>query len=489
MPPQRLIASGGNVIVDPGISLTMLSGNASISWAVYEVFNAGSECDAIELQYSNATTPVYLAVADFGLGRWNIVQQFTAGSGSLFQNIDQQAWYSPLHRQYVALIAADGGDLRIDNFEYLVERMDQVPGIAIDAANPGIEAVECNGRPAIVYKDESDRLLFALANSASPAGPADWTTSEITSSEFCYYWRVEMHKGKPVVLYVDENDSSLWIAAASKSLPLQVGDWQKQQLIAAGNCARAALCSDGQRLHITSFERDPLDINGDFIYGYLGYARSVSGDPLGSFSYSRIYPLGDATGAYPSQPDICIIDGTPSIAVCNLRSLSTDELLYIHALNADPAPVDWDWQVLVSNVDTGQLWLDQLSGAPVIAYRDSVLNMIRSYKADPQLPADWTITNVSIAGCEPTFSLLSLNGSPALAYVVNTGNFNLNIQFSSHGSTVNPPWEEFNLIQQHFAPGSPDNPDPRLISVAGRPALMYYDFADSAIHYNRFDND
>src|SRR5690606_21017552 len=91
-----------------GGEMLLLAGQTSAEWAIFEAFNAGSECDLLSIEATVTSGSGYLLLPDYDSGRWFVITELSFGKNFFSTNLDLPEYYSPLHRQYFALVADRG---------------------------------------------------------------------------------------------------------------------------------------------------------------------------------------------------------------------------------------------------------------------------------------------------------------------------------------------------------------------------------------------
>lgn len=469
--------------------MTLQAGEDAAEWVIFEAFNAGSECDELTIDFTGSGQAGYLLLANFSTGRWQVFSQLIPGNNSQSVGLDLPQYYSPLHRQYFAVLANPGGGIVINQVDMALEAMDPIDSLVSANVFAELEAIDCNGRPGIFYRDSAEHLLFALADNASPQDPVEWQHSTVVGDEIVTQIRATMHEGRPVVAYCGSASGEIWLVASETSLPTQDGNWDRVQ-VQDGSFwhSYCAVHSDKGVLQLAYTEADPLDVDTDSAYAYLGYARSITSDPLDGFTAVRIKSLGDVNGAEEAQPDICTFAGEPAIALANLHNASQDGLLYLHAQNDNPQPGEWDEMEFSSEVQPDQIWLDEIAGAPLIMWKGLNLVLQVADYPHPVSVFDWHSRVISTITADDHFSMARLNGRPSLCFTKGNGIVTQLIIYTSSPGGL-PDDGQFGQEQVSFLTNFTLAPDCRIFQLGNRPAVAYVNLDDSTLHYVRLRND
>jgi hypothetical protein len=483
--PSGRLAESDNIVHSPDGKATLASTPGNLEWMIFEAFNAGSECSSVAITGVVLKPGYYFAIPDFATGRWNLSEQDPPGGPAFVLPLDEARYYSPKHRQYFAILAADGGQFQLEYAVTQIKCLEPLVSIIVNDISSGVELVDCSGLPGISYVDKNSSLVFALAKDTEPAGPLDWRVSVIDTENYGIIQDLAIHKGKPVILYASLLDDSLWIAAANTTQPLSGSDWQHQQLFVDANCVYCSIASTGERLSLAWFENDPTDSDTDNRYAYLHYAVSDTADPQASYSDYRLIAMGNEIYADFAQPALASIDGLPAIAIVNFKPGENSHVLYFQSSSSKPLLSDWTNQEFADTAELPFVDLSEMNGRPLIVWRNALLRAYGGKQAQPLLPTDWNYSDLSGATPHESFDWISINDRPYYCFV----------------STLSGPYEIFyaggaparffpqdNLIEEIrtlTANSVPTlgNPMLSMAAVAGKPAIVYFDAGDGSLNY------
>lgn len=489
--PEFRLANSANVVFGPGGEATMVAAAGQLEWLLFEAFNAGSECEDISLDADLLKGEIWLAVADFSLGRWRIMGPFGPGDPQISVHLDEADYYSPLHRQYVAVLVSNGGQLILRLLHNYVENPEPLISEIEPSCSTGLEFIETGGLPGVSYIDNDGHMIFALAKDDEPAGLSDWRRSHIDDVNGGNLQSLTLHKGRPVLLYSNFIDNTLHIAAAKTATPLLDSDWEHKQVVPDANCLYCSLCSDGEHLYLAYYENDDADLEGDFIYGYLGFGRSATDDPLGSYSYYRVSVLGDNVGSVWAAPSIALVNGRPAIAIIDSKAGLSDNVRYFYS-NAD-APILSDWKnyEMASLPGAPYVVLQEQNGRPALCWNSSQLQLSLGLQADPLSSADWSTVNATGQTVQDSFAMQVRYGRFDVAAVFeDAGDYSLGFGSFSPRSFIrdNGAVDEVFFFASSSVPLLGDA-QVRAAVVNGRPAVAYYDSGDSSLNYVQIVND
>lgn len=481
------LAASANIILAPGDNVTLATAPGGLEWLIFEAFNAGSECSSVTIHGTVLKPGYYFAVPDFATGRWNLQSQNPPGGPTFNLPLDEPRYYSAKHRQYFAILAVNGGQFQLEYSISDIQCRKPLSSIIDPAMNSGVEFMECSGLPGISYVDGSDRLVFALAKDTEPAGQLDWRVSIIDTLNYGIIQSMTLHNGKPVILYVNANDFSLWIAAANVAAPTKDSDWQHKELFPTATCYYCSIASSGEHLNLAWYEDDPVDSDMDTYWAYLHYASSDTADPLGTYSDYRLAAMGNTQYAILARPAIAIIDGLPAIAIVNYKPGDNSHVFYFQSSNNYPLPSDWFIQEFMDEAELPFVDLSEFNGRPLIMWRDVLLRAYGGKLSRPMLPEDWNYSELSGVTPFESFDWMSINERPFYSFV----------------HTLSGPYEiaTFGGAPRRFVPQDDiveeiqtlvsnsfetiGNPVTRLAAIAGQPVTVYFDPGDGSLHYVR----
>ncbi|MEZ5336701.1 MAG: hypothetical protein R3F46_00415 [bacterium] len=484
----RLGQSANTIVTESGL-VTMSAAAGGLEWIICEAFNAGSECETLSLDYTGFKAGLYLLVPDYSQGRWQVLEELETGTHTLSVLMDQPGYYSPLHRQYFAVLAADGGQLSLNAAMMELEYPAQADSLVTTDVYSVLEPLDCNGRPGIFYRNFLSQLQFALADTASPQIPAEWKHSRLFADDECELFRATMHRGRPVVVYCSSLTGKVWLATADREFPVADGDWQRVEVKDDSFWhTYCALHSDGSKLHLAWSDQDPSDLDSDMAFAYISYARSDTTDPLHGFTGGRIRALGDSTGAEEAQMDLSTFAGRPAVAIPNNMPSTGFNILYMNASAADPLPSDWDTTIIDNGAQPEQFWLENLDGLPLVLADGSLLGIYYAYTSNPGGTSDWNYIQISGDAVGPYFSLCTAGGRACLSYSYE-GTGDKRPRFSTYSPGGLPADRGLGQQLGGTIEGFSSAPDTRIFSLGGRPALAYVNLDDSTLHFVRLVND
>ncbi|MEZ5339652.1 MAG: hypothetical protein R3F46_15490 [bacterium] len=365
----RVTDNGGAIAEATGV----LEG---LRWETAAILDSGNKLAGLCLLENNGT--LQLAITD-GLGRY-------LGQVPLGQALEPTAW----------------------DFS----KISNTDSPSFDTQSDYNSLILIDGKPAICFQlTDSWRLMYSVASSAAPAGPADWTEHSTQPVGFrdggmCSMALVD---GRPAFACKGFDGPLLYYHATSAN-PLTHTDWQ-HVTVDNGECWNPSLVVGGDRPRI-AYNRQ-----GDGVL--YAYSDTAAGDDIAD--WHSLWLVGDAD-ADMTKFGLSMLGGVPVFSIW-LRS-TPGKLQYARsstALGSDPL----DWQI-ITLVDTGlpALAANMLSfnGRPAIAHYDQAtakLHLLRSETVTGSFPVDWTDSEQwdidqpgrrGIAHC-------IVNGRPLLAWI------------------------------------------------------------------------
>lgn len=417
-PGRQYVRVSSHTLIEPMGELTMLSGPGEIDYAIYEAFNCNARTTHVDLNLTIIDGECWIAQANYQTGRWELAGPYTAGNLPPKLVIDSAKYYSPLHRQYFAVLVMDGSKARLDDYTVTIEVPDLTPVLVAGNAAGALDLIDLAGRPGIAYmRDEGgDQVLtFKMADISAPQDAGDWQTSTIDSVNLPLHLSATVHNGRAVVLYSGA-DGVLRLARAKVAFPQQDSDWELQELVSDRLCESCSVFSDDERLYFACFENDLGDLEGDNSFGYLYYGHSLSSDAFGSYSSYRVRSLGSPTGAADAQPALTMIDGSPAIAIPDYSPLTGSPMLYCFADSKLPDLPEWHSHYINNGALLTGTSLQEIDGKPVIFWTGNNPYIYACKVARPETEFDWDFHIVFIDTIPGYLDMLVLNDRPILAY-------------------------------------------------------------------------
>ncbi|MEZ5339408.1 MAG: hypothetical protein R3F46_14245 [bacterium] len=479
------IANSSHVILAPEGYASMAAGPGEVDWAIYRAFNYGVTCSHFSLDLTILSKNCYVALPDFASGRWILNGPYAAGEiPSQFSILDEN-FVSARGNQYFAVLVADGAQVRLDAYTSYTVVPDANSHVVATNAALGAAALDMDGIPGIAFAADSGvlRLSFASAKGDSPQQASDWFLSEIDAVNEPNFIDAVNHDGVPVVVY-STSGGELWLAQAKLPRPKLDTDWETVNLVNDRECRGLSIMSEGQKLHIAVFENDPLDLDADFIFGYLYYLRSDSTDVLGGFSAYRIGIMGDTTGVSPTEPALAMIDGTPAIAICNRGLTEGARIQFSHATLTEPGPADWGSHLIDNPAVITGIGLGEVLGRPVIFWNGTFPSLYLGKTSRPAETLDWSYKTILLDSSDSRLDFLVHNDHPILAYC-HTGidpHPNYIYMFEPLLAAGNPNLNMDNLVIIQAAPVDAGL-DPSLARIAGKPVYVWCDQSGYTLNY------
>ena len=491
-PGAQVVAKSIHVTLAATGEATILSGPGELDYVVCEAFNCGSSATQLTLDLSILQRDCWLALADFSSGRWQLFGPYTQASLPAALDIVGSQYFSPLQRQYFAVLVMDGAQASLNSFGVTIRTPDLLPGIVATDALRGARAVNLGGQPGIVYLANGSggpQLSFAVSDRSASSLGLGWHASVIDPLATAEYFAVTEHKGRAVVLYTTA-DQTLWLAAAKVALPLNESDWDLRQLVSGRDCRYCSVISDGEHLHFALNEADFGDLDFDGIQGYLYYGHSNTADPLGSFRQYRITGLGDAGLTELAEPSIAMVGGTPAIVIENSVTLTLSSMLYCQSSQVLPGSIDWQVGNTEQVAETTGIRLAEIDGKPLIYFVASFPAFLQGLVSQPQGSTDWLYRLIFIGGSPPITDFVPVNGRPMFTYVYE-GSVPHSLYVLSSSPLLDPATGVTQQVVQRTGIESvayAGNIELSLVEMNGYGALAWCDQAAGILYFGRIAN-
>ncbi|MBN2081339.1 PKD domain-containing protein [bacterium] len=190
-------------------------------------------------------------------------------------------------------------------------------------------------------------------------------------------------------------------------------------------------------------------------------------------------------GGENSDAPLTIVDGRPAFAYCDY---TTFDLRFAYSSTADgAAAADWTTVLVDETGNVGRYpSLAVIKGNPAIAYHDesnSNLKYARSNTATGASATDWTqiVTADATASTGTYASLATVAGNPAIAYYDNTDTALKYSRSSTPTGSASGDWAGYFIVDTATDVGRYAS----LAVVDGNPAIAYMDTNNSALKYAR----
>ncbi|MCB1217745.1 hypothetical protein KDL44_10145 [bacterium] len=395
--------SSGIISANPGsASFAQVNGNDMLlvafpgdsAFAVYGLHSGAFSSDAVHFQLQTTVPGLparnFIGVADFDLGRW---RWFPYEQSSPQIDISGFGHVSPLGNVFVAFLANDDVALTVEscwlNLDMPVwvtqpvsslPRMGQVHSMALV---DGLPAVIAQQRQLVTDND----LLYCHTATAFPAGPADWSLSEIAAGVFDPVLALELiEQPGPLPGFAEILSSNqLWYAWADSTLPAGSGDWnysyianvESEEMSLARIQDRAALLyesagSGGGTKVEYAWATAPLPTGAD----WLLWNVADSGDPAQNYGGLSLCAVQN------DLPTAIYYDYTGS------------GLMLFSAIQAEITAANQTYTALVEDPPLGGGFNDVMSwqGLPTMVYDQfwSVPRLARADMVHPALPEDFS---------------------------------------------------------------------------------------------------
>jgi hypothetical protein len=492
-PGSQVLARSSHVVLADDGTATLASAPGEMEYCIYEAYNCSARCTQFSPNLTFIESDCYIAIADYQTGRWQLQGPYDQTSLPSQFAMGDDRYFSPLRRQYWAVIVVNGAQLRVETYDVEIDVPDLLPKPVSLTATYGAELLDLGGLPGIAYVADSGGNLataFSMAKGSAPQDETDWFHSVVDIDNPARYMSATVHQGRAVVLYAGY-DETMWLARAKVVQPKLDTDWEKIELTDGRDCRNLSIVSDGQRIHYALYEGDFADADTDLFYSYLNYGHSDSADALGSYTTYRVSTLGNMLGTEVTEPSIAIIDATPAIAITSYKPVTFGRVQYSHTTSALPdAAVDWTSHLIDNYSNLVGISLREHNGRPLILYSGSVPGLYLGKVLRPLETLDWGYEPAFAADSHGPLDLLIYNGRLIFTFPYTSPDPNY-LQIHMCAPLLNP---ATGLTKQLGARVYPPNilsngdMDPSLASVGGRPAMAYCDQDAYIMYYSRIAN-
>ena len=261
--------SSGKISADPGsTSFAQINGNDMLlvalpgdsAFAVYKLHRGAFDVDAVHYQLQIADgLKTWIGVADYDALRW---RWFSGDSNPTEVDVTGFNHVSPQGNIYIAVLAnndtfltVEAAWINLDAPDWVINPVSNLPRLGYVH---GMAMVD--GTPAIIAQQEQlvtvHNLLYCYTNTAFPAGPTDWTESEVGAGIFDPILALELiEQPGPLPGFAEIfSNNQLWYAYGTSTQPTGGGDWmysnissvESEELSLANIQDRAAMVFESQ---------------------------------------------------------------------------------------------------------------------------------------------------------------------------------------------------------------------------------------------------
>lgn len=336
--------------------------------------------------------------------------------------------------------------------------------VTIDATgivglDPSLNVV--NGNPAIAYYDATNQdLKYVRSNDATgsswPVGIAIdvvGNTGQSTSLKIVNGYPAISYHGNYALKYIRATNAS----GTSWATPLVVD----------------AVGYSGQFTCMQVVNGSPAISHYDPGNGDLKYKRAY--DTLGDL-WNITQDSFDATGDVGKQTSISMINGKPAVAYFDVTN---GDLKYVRATNSVGTAWGTPVKVDANNIAPNTISLHDVNGMPAIVYFEYTVGM-RYVRATDSAGTAWG-TPLFITGASDFFTLLMVNGFPAVSFL-NNNTTKLNFRRATNASGT--AWAPALVLD----PVAYNGLYASMQIVNGMPAISYLDVTNSDLKYIRATN-
>jgi hypothetical protein len=372
-----------------------LHAEAQPAWAIY-TFAVGNRLPAdatVDLALAEGAT-VWLAAADYELGRWQIAGPFGAAAGLPLGPANR----SPGNTVAVAVLALPGSPATVEQVN--LHTQNQLPEAALSLS------VAAGDLPLAVTLtatgSDPDGGVASIKWDFEGDGTFDLITTDFAPVTHVYGQGGTLH---PTVKVTDDEGGS-----STAQQTLAVHGWTVVNVAPGGYASSSALIAGHPALAFV-YRQTP----GDVLRLAYAYSKSATGSQGSDWSVTDV----DAFNSYLLDADLAEIDNSPAIAY------SEDEtcgLHYAYASGTGVGALRWHALTLDNSGQVGRMpSLAEVAHAPAIAYGprvDGALRYMRAGTANGSQPSTWTTVVVDAGSTRVggNASLAVVDGAPAIAY-------------------------------------------------------------------------
>ena len=282
-----------------GDKMLLVAYPADYSWAAFRLNSGAFSFNEITFQLQIANVQkLWIGVADYDAADWRW-QAYDPGD----PRVDVSGFnaVSPLGNAYVVFVVGEDINATIEQVAIEVDvpewvaypvstlpRMGQRHGLALVDGTPAVIAQQ---RQTLI----DNNLLYFHTNTAFPAGPTDWTQTEVQAGLFDGVQALELIEQQgPVPGFAVSygGTSAIWYAYANSTQPTGSGDWNYSFVANNGN----------EELALANLSGNPgLAFENSAAGGgtKVEYAWSIAAQPLGTdWRYYSIADSGDPVQNY-----------------------------------------------------------------------------------------------------------------------------------------------------------------------------------------------
>ncbi|MCB1216338.1 hypothetical protein KDL44_03040 [bacterium] len=476
---SNYLMKSSNAIED-GNFLDLLSGGTSPAWAYWQYKPGARVVTKLEIVANiDAGNEYWVAVADYGSGRWQFRGPFTS---SAVLRADDFNLHSPDGDFYAMALTAGGRKARIaavnvtteDNWQCITLRSD----LSVNT-QPLVEVVD--GRPVLLWYDNGTDAYRILRSSTSYGeDPADWEEEIFlfTGDEFLRFTDSAVINGKLAISFSDGNKHDLnYFREGMTDYIALSGDLNPS---GGRNCL---LEVEG---HAAIAYRDGT--GGDNSQGALLYMRSAT--PNGQLVEDwdeRVIVYGGNSGF--DKPDMQIVNGHPAIAAFDY---AFENVMYCWTPDSDGMTGEnWKNRTLYTSNDNPEfINLRVLDQYPAIAFQDSKngeeLWFIQAAVADPgEELNDWNSPFVidTTGNVGQGTSLTNVEGRPFISYLEDGSGTELRYAIANTLNGIQGSWQKGLIEDEHVQSSTLHTSS---LSIDGRIIVCYVDYNGSDIRNIRW---
>lgn len=389
-----------------GTSLLLPANPGELSYAIYEFHTGAYEFNRINLDLADVTQADHLWFGVANYSRLPRVWEWTPGSAG-FDHLDMPSGYNRSGDgfAYVAVAAYDDTVVRINYLSLTLDLPDiTTQRLASGNSDGQLSAVARIGdKPLVLFQQDTGQgthdLRLAIAATALPNSPADWTLADVYLGYPDAYQLRMIEANNVPGLALMFSDMQVWYAYGDSAAPADAGHW---------NWSSPATAFTVDSLDLALVQNSPaLVYIGQNANGgeQVVYARSSIPEPTGTPDWDQFvmgaawtpgqnYSFARLTALEGDQPALTFYDN------------ETNLLTYVYSPNALPLS---SADLTVATVDT-ELYMGQPSaifqflGAPGIIYHafGDDLYFSRCLTKTPAGPDEFVNRHVLASGAAST---------------------------------------------------------------------------------------
>jgi len=397
--------TGGMAMVD-GTALLLPANPGQLSYAIYEFHTGAYEFNRINLDLADVTQADHLWFGSANYSHLPRVWDWTQGSAGLSyldmpssfnRNIDGFA--------YIVVAAYDDTLVRINNL-WLSLDLPEVTTMRLASGNSDGQLSDIaliGDKPVVIFQQETGEgthdLRLAIASTALPNSPADWTLADVyLGYPGAYQLRLIEANNVPGFALIF-SDLQVWYAYGDSAAPVDAGQW---------NWSSPAQAFTAESLDLALVQNSPAlvyigqDLNGG---EQVVYARSNIPEPTGTPDWDK-FVMGEAWSPAQQYSFVRLTSLEGDQPALTFYDNETNLLTYVYSPNSLPLS---SAELTIVTADAA-IYMGQPSaifqfiGAPGFIYHafGDDLYFSRCLTKTPAGPEDFTNRHVMARGAHST---------------------------------------------------------------------------------------